>query len=592
MSDLIDDIRDSEPRVLATPQARDRATRAALTALSSRPPVRDAAGARSAARHAPGESSASSWTRRALSSMRRPVRAVSAIVGVGAIGALLAALIIATPSDRPAGDDTADDPALSAPSATVGRPGIGAIIVFRPAAGVTEDEAYNQMERVIHARARAQKGVSATVERVERDRARVTLTGTREPITLSEIVAGSAIAVYDLDEVLVGTFSSFHKAVLRARELAPGAPARVAYLFRNGRLVRGPAPTAADLRRITRTLPPGSQILELPEGYAILRRQYVRNARGDAERLRSTQFFVIRDRPAVSPLEVTGTGKSTSDDTLPGRPITTRIVLSDDGRRMWNDLLAEVSARAASSGRPQRIALSTNGDIWQMTNADSRGRLDTRPGSPALEFGSFQSGTGGFGLRIPVGTDVASNGPIPAIVWVADTYRVGPSPVVLGEVVEPVPAQVRRLLGSLDFGGERADPSSLRRALEADGPDGRWSVWNYLLVTGAPRAVVAGPRPGDAFGFVCLRTQGSTQGIQDCGGSAGFQPFSVPTATRTLRFTSSSGAVREAAAANGWALVLGPRRSRDAPPRTNTTAEALDDNGQVLATLRGRFSLP
>jgi hypothetical protein len=586
VSDLIDDIRDSEPRVLATPQARDRATRAALTALSSRPPVRDAPGARSAARHAPGESSASSWTRRALSSMRRPVRAVSAIVGVGAIGALLAALIIATPSDRPAGDDTADDPAPSAPSATVDRPGIGAIIVFRPAAGVTEDEAYDQMERVIHARARAQKGVSATVERVERDRARVTLTGTREPITLSEIVAGSAIAVYDLDEVLVGTFSSFHKAVLRARELAPGAPARVAYLFRNGRLVRGPAPTAADLRRMTRTLPPGSQILELPEGYVILRRRYVRNARGDAERLRSTQFFVIRDRPAVSPLEVTGTGKSTSDDTLPGRPITTRIVLSDDGRRMWNDLLTEVSARAASSGQPQRIALSTNGDIWQMTNADSRGRLDTRPGSPALEFGSFQSGTGGFGVRSPVGTDVASNGPIPAIVWVADTYRVGPSPVVLGEVVEPVPAQVRRML-SLP-GSERGDPSTLRRALEADGPDGRWSVWNYLLVTGAPRALVAGPRPGDSYGFFCLRTKG----IQDCSGSAGFETFSVPTATRTLRFTTSSGAVREAEAANGWALVLGPRRSRGAPPRTTTTAEALGENGQVLATLRGRFSLP
>ncbi|WP_217922711.1 hypothetical protein [Miltoncostaea oceani] len=507
-------------------------------------------------------------------------------MGVAATGALLAALIIATPSDRPADTGAADDPAPSAPSATAGRPGIGAIIVFRPAAGVTDDEAYAQMERVIHARARAQKGVSATVERVERDRARVTLTGTREPITLSEIVAGSAIAVYDLDEVLVGTFSSFHKAVLRARELAPGAPARVAYLFRNGRLVRGPAPTAADLRRITRTLPPGSQILELPEGFAILRRQYVRNARGDAERLRSTQFFVVRDRPAVSPLQVTGTGKSTSDDTLPGRPITTPIVLSVEGRRTWDDLLRQVSARAASSGQPQRIALSTNGDIWQMTTADATGRLDTRPGSPALEFGSFQSGTGGFGVRSPVGTDVARNGPIPAIVWVADTYRIGPSPVVLGEVVEPVPAQVRRML-SLP-GSERGDPSTLRRALEADGPDGRWSVWNYLLVTGAPRAVVAGPRPDDAFGFGCPRTKG----IQDCGGSAGFQPFAVPTATRTLRFTSSSGMVREAAAANGWALVLGPRRSRGAPPRTTTTAEALGESGQVLATLRGRFSLP
>lgn len=588
MSDLIDDIRDSEPRARATPQARDRATRAALTALSSRPPAHDAAGARSAARGAPSGPSPSTWTRRALSAARRPIGTISAVVGVAATGALLAALIIATPSDRPADTGAGDDPAPSAGPATVGWPGIGAVIVFRPAAGVTEDEAYDQMERVIHARARAQKGVSATVERVERDRARVTLTGTREPITLSEIVAGSAIAVYDLDEVLVGTFSSFHKAVLRARELAPGAPSRVAYLFRNGRLVRGPAPTAADLRRITRTLPPGSQILELPEGYAILRRQYVRNARGDAERLRSTQFFVIRDRPAVSPLEVTGTGKSTSDDTLPGRPITTRIVLSDDGRRMWNDLLRQVSARAASSGKAQRIALSTNGDIWQMTTADSRGRLDTRPGSPALEFGSFQSGTGGFGVRSPVGTDVPRNGPIPGIVWVADTYRIGPSPAVLGEVVEPVPTQARRLLGSPDFGGERADPSSLRRALEADGPDGRWSVWNYLLVTGAPRAIVAGPRPGDSYGFFCLRTKG----IQDCGGSAGFQLFSVPTATRTLRFTTSSGAVREAEAANGWALVLGPRRSRGAPPRTTTTAEALGENGQVLATLRGRFSLP
>jgi hypothetical protein len=176
---------------------------------------------------------------------------------------------------------------------------------------------------------------------------------------------------------------------------------------------------------------------------------------------------------------------------------------------------------------------------------------------------------------------------IPATVWIADTYRVGPPPAVLGEKVEPLPAEVRRHLRQMER-IEPVDPLSVRRALIATGPDGNWSVWNYLLKTGTPRGVVLGPRRDDGFGFGCARTEP----ISDCGGSPGFHLFAVPAGARTLRFTSKGGSVREAAAGSGWALVLGPRRERARPPNVPITAEALGPDGRVLARDRAPYSLP
>lgn len=559
MSDLERRIRAAEPATVATGEARARILRAV----------------------------AGGWGGQAAA--RRGTHVAFAMAG---LAAAVAAAVVAVAIVAGRGDsaprlilpgETTPSPSSARPAAQ--RPGIAGIIVFRPAAGVDADAAFARLAEVVAARARRAKA-TATVRRVDRDRALVTLTGTREPFILSQAISGSAVAAYDLDAVLVGTYASLRKAVVRARELAPGAHAAVAYLFRNGHRTRGPAPTTADLQRLTRRPPPGSEILGLPEGYAILRRQYVRNARGDAVQLHPTQFFLVRDEPAVGPLQVTGTGKQTSDPSLPGRPITTPIRLDDDGRRAWDALLASVSARAASLGHLQRIAVATNGDVWQMTTADASGRLDTRPGSPALEFGSFQSGSSGLGSTIPVATDVPSDGSIPAIVWLVDTYRVGPEPVVLGERVSPLPAGVRRMVAMR--GLERGDLATVRRAFVVRTGDGEWSVWNYLLTSGTPRGIVLGPRPQDTVGFGCARDKP----INDCGGGERYGLFAVPAAARTLRFTSGSRVVREETAYNGWSLLIGDgsRRYTRRPPQL--TARALAADGTVLATWTSRFQLP
>lgn len=562
MSDLVRRIQSAEPQAIAGTGARESARRAAMGALGAARPRR-----------------------------RRRVVGITFAIAATTIAATLAALlttgVIGGGGDAPSrivlpGDDV--PPARRVPQPAP-KPGIAATIVFRPASGVSEDDAYAQMVRVIRARAATRKVAGVRIERVERDRALVTLTGTHEPVILQDVVAGSSVAVYDLDDVLEGTFNSFRKAVLRARELAPGAPAQFSYLFRNGRLVRGPAPKPGDLRRLTATLPAGSQILGMPEGYTILRRQWAPDAAGIPVRLRSTQFFVVRDLPAVPPLEVLGAERPTAPTTTNQIPATT-LELTADGRRAWDDLLDAVSARAADVGRPQRIAVTVNGDIEQIVVADPSGGIDAPPGSPS--FGGYGIG-GNTGLRLvrPVSTSFPQDGSIPATVWIADTYRVGPAPAVLGEKVEPLPPEVRRHLRMMER-VEPVDPPSVRRALIATGPDGEWSVWNYLLKTGTPRGVVLGPRRDDGFGFGCARTEA----ISDCGGSAGFHLFAVPAGTRTLRFTSPGGSAREAAAGNGWALVLGARRTRPRPPGAPITAEALGPDGRVLARDRASYSLP
>jgi hypothetical protein len=540
-----------EPSLGATARARE----AALDALRATP--------------------AASRVRRAVHLSRRWGGAAIAVSAAGGIAALFAALIIATPTERPA----------AKPPNGAARSGIGATMVFRPIAGVTQDEAYAQMERVVRARLQAQKGVSVDLERIDSDRARVTVTGSREPTTIADAVAGSAIGIYDLDAELVGTFSSFRRAVLRARELAPDAPLRLAYLFRNGRLLRGPAPNVDALRRGGLTLPAGSEVLSLPEGYAILRRTYVRGSGGGVQGLRSALHIVVRNQPAVSPLEVTGAewprqGSSGITPALVG--------LTENGRREWDALLARVSARAASLGRPQRIAVTTNGDIEQVVTADAAGRLDKQPASPALEFDNAISGAGGIGLVGPTSTNLPFKGSIPAIVWVVETHRVGPVPKVLGERIEPVPSQIRRALRPNI--AENSDLSTVRRALVADGPDGQWTVWNYLLTTGTPRSLVVGPRRTDGFGFGCRRMKA----INDCGGGVGFQVFAVPERTSTLRFIASKTdeVLAEAVAANGWAMLLGPRRSHRVRPAGPITGVAVDEAGLTLAKLTGQFSLP
>jgi hypothetical protein len=484
-----------EPPLGATTRARE----AALDALRMTPPA--------------------SRARRALRLSRRWGGVAIAVSAAGGIAALFAALIIATPSERPA----------AKPPNGPTRAGIGTTIVFRPVSGLTSDEAYAQMERVVRARLQAQKGLSVSIERTGDERAQVTVTGSREPTVAAEAAAGSAIGIYDLDAEALGSFNSLRRALLRTRELAPNEPARIVFLFRGGRLVRGPAPTTAALRKRGRPLPAGSEILSLPEGYAILRRTYVRGADGGDQRLRSALHVVVRDQPSVSPLEVTGAEwpRQGSSGTTPAL-----IGLTENGRREWNALLARVSARAASLGRPQRIAVTTNGDIEQVVTADALGRLDKQPGSPALEFGDAITGAGGIGLVGPTSTNLPFKGAIPAIVWVVETHRVGPVPRVLGERVEPVPSQIRRALRPNI--AEKPDLSTVRRALVAEGLDGQWTVWNYLLTTGTPRSLVLGPRRSDGFGFSCPRPKA----ISDCGGSTGFQVFAVPARTSTLRFIS------------------------------------------------------
>lgn len=563
MSDLTERVRRAEPRLRATPEARERTHRAAMSAFVS------------ATDHRPRREG-------------RP-RAL-AFAGIGALGvaATVATVFLAAHEGGQStrivlpGDDGSPSAQQGAPAPA--EPGIAATIVFEPVAGVSQDDAYAQMVRVIKTRAAQQKGVSATVWRVDRNQALVTLTGTREVTTLSEVVAGSSVAVYDLDDVLAGTFSSFRKAVLRARQLAPGAPSSVAYLFRNGRLVRGPAASAGDLRRLTRTLPPGSQILSLPVGYTILSRQYARDAQGVYARLRSAQFFVVRDQPVVSPLQVVG-ADSPHADPNGGGVVAAPVELTADGRQAWDALLTRVSARAAAAGRPQRIAVTTNGDVQQITVADASGALDTRAGSPALEFGGGISGRSGTSRVIPTITSVPLKGSIPALVWVADTFRVGPPPTVLGDTVDPLPTEVRRRLQARTNGS--VDLSSVRRAVVADGPDGQWSVWNYLLKSGSIETLVIGPTANDGFSFTC----GRMKKIEDCGGMTGFQIFAVPPATRVLRLTSPAGIVRDAVADNGWAIAVGPRVRPSSPP-TVVRAVALDASGAVLAKQKGAFTIP
>jgi hypothetical protein len=564
MRDLIRRIEAAEPATTPHAAAREAARRAAIRGAGAAPRSHDP---------------------------RRLFRLTFAVTA--AVAASVAALflfgVIGGSGDSPSrivlpGDDVS--PAQQGPPA-VAKPGIAATLVFRPLSGLSLDEAYTQMVRVIRARAATHRVAAVRVDRVDRDRALVTLTGTREPSVLRDVVAGSSVAAYDLDDVVEGgTLASFRNAVLRAIELAPGAPAQVFYLFRDGRLVRGPAPTADALRGLSKALPAGSQILGMPEGYAILRRQWAPDATGVPQRLGSTQFFVVRDRPAVTPQEVVDAPWPVAP-AAGGQSATTELELTTDGRRAWDGLLARVADRAASTDRPQRVAVAVNGDIQQMITADATGRLDTRPGSPVLEVGAGIGDSTGFRLVTPVATSIARDGSIPATVWIADTYRVGPSPVMLGEKVTPLPAGVRRVL-AFDR-TEPADRSTVRRALVARGPDGEWSVWNYLLQTGTPRGVVLGPRRDDGFGFGCTRTQR----IDDCGGSAIFHLFAVPAATRTLRFTSSSGSVREAAAGNGWALALGARRTGPGgPPASPSVAEALDAGGRVIARRSAPWPLP
>jgi hypothetical protein len=50
--------------------------------------------------------------------------------------------------------------------------------------------------------------------------------------------------------------------------------------------------------------------------------------------------------------------------------------------------------------------------------------------------------------------------------------------------------------------------------------------------------------------------------------------------------------VRTAEAGNGWALLLGARRTRQPPPRSKIRAEAVDAKGRIVATGADRFALP
>lgn len=564
MSDLVPRIRGAAPDTAASAGARDRALRAAMAAVEEVP-------------H--------------RASRRRAIRLA---VAAGALATAAAAAAVAVALLASGGDDAprlllpGDDAPAARPErpAAPTRPGVSANVVLRPTAGLDMDAAYEGFARVVQARA-VRRGRTVEVVRVERDRALVTLQGTRESQEVVDVVTGSAVAAYDLDRVLVATFAGLPNALRRARELAPDAPARMAWLVRRGGgAVRGPAPRAADLPLAS--APAGSEVLELPEGYAVLRREYVRNARGDAERLRSAEYMLVRDSPSVTPLQVTGVADETADEQSPGRPITVTLRLSADGRAAWERLLRDVSARAASLGRPQRVVVTTNGDVWQTTTADATGRLDTRRGSPALEFGSFLSGGGGDGLRSPVSMDLPDQGSVPAVVWVSDVYRVGPPVAVRGEIVRPLPALVRSLSSSRTFGPDRGDPATVRRSLVADGPDGSWAVWSYLTTAGSPRNVLTGPRRSDGFGFTCV-PRGAITG---CGGGAGVQLYAVPLAARSVRVLLPEGPRTAEAVGNGWAIFVGPRTRDRAPAGAPVRIEARDAAGRVIARLRERAAIP
>jgi hypothetical protein len=296
---------------------------------------------------------------------------------------------------------------------------------------------------------------------------------------------------------------------------------------------------------------------------------------------------LVRDQPALRPLDVTGSSQAIADTSLPGAPITLHLRLTETGRSDWDALLKRVSARAAADGRPQHIVVAVNGAIWQTVTADASGKLDTRPGSPALEFGSSMSGSGiGLALRSPVANDQPLFGSLPAVVWVDELFHVGPLPGVLGQRVTPLPPRVRRSVAG--FGLDRGDLTTVRRALVVAGADGQWAVWNYLTASGGPMALLTGPRPSDGFGFTCPKQRAA---IRDCGGGKGFQVFGVPAAATRLRFQAPTG-WQTADAANGWALILGPRRDRGQPPASKIRAEALDARGKVIATAAERFALP
>ncbi|MGD9570663.1 MAG: hypothetical protein AB7V62_02105 [Thermoleophilia bacterium] len=554
--DLVLRIRGARPRAVATSAARDRARAAALASAGP--------GAR-----------------------RRTARITLAVAGLAAVAAVAGALIAVTLAG---GGDPAprillpgDDAPTARPAPARGRTGVRGEVILRPAGGADLDEAFEGFSRVVRARAK-DAGRQAEVVRVDHDRVLVTLYGTRDSMDLQSIVSGASIAAYDLDRVLVGTFASLPGALRRAREVAPSAPARMAWYVRPGGAVRGPAPRASDLR--TASMAAGARIMELPEGYAILRREYVRNARGDAIRLRPTEYLLVRDEPSVTATQVTGVAEQSTDQGLPGMPATVRLALTDEGRTAWDALLREAGSRAAATGTPQRVVVTTNGAVWQTVTADASGALDTRPGSPALEFGSFMSGSTGNGRRQPIWGDVPDGGSIPAVVWLAGVHPVGPPARVPGERVRPLPAAVRRaILAGPDT--ERGVPSTVRRAVTADGPDGEWSVWSYLTRAGSLRHVVVGPRPGDGFGFICRR-RGAVAG---CGGGPGFQVYAVAPAATALVVRLPSGPREADGVANGWALFVGPRRVTTAPGPV-VRIEALDASGRVLGGVRERAILP
>lgn len=468
--------------------------------------------------------------------------------------------------------------------AVASRPGLRAMVVFRPAASLSYDQAFAAADRVIRARAAALRPrLGVDVARAGRDRMHVTVLGTRQPIAVQGLISGSSVAAYDLNAELIGTFSGLRPALRRARELEPSAPASEAYFFHRA-AVRGPAPNAAALRPLLRSQPRG-EVLELPRGLAILTREYARNARGDAERLRPTQYLLVRDRPALGPLQVIGAGRARTDTSRPGRPVDLPIRLTGEGRARWAALLDAVAARAGALGAPQRVVVSSSGEVWQLITADASGRLDARTPVPTLQFGSFFSGRSGFGLRIPVESNVPEGGSLPARVWLSDVRRLGPAPRVRGERGQTVPVGVRRLLGGLQ-GPEGPLPGSIVLALRSRGPEGEYAIWEYATRAGAVADVVSGPREREATGFSC-RPSGR---VGDCGGTGGYQVYAVPAATRVLRVRVGSAPAQDFPAANGWALVLGADRSRGEPRRGTVTA--LDDAGRVLGRLSGRLSLP
>lgn len=62
--------------------------------------------------------------------------------------------------------------------------------------------------------------------------------------------------------------------------------------------------------------------------------------------------------------------------------------------------------------------------------------------------------------------------------------------------------------------------------------------------------------------------------------------------TPELRFRVPGGPVRIADGANGWAILLGPRRSARRSTAVDIRAEALDAGGRVVARNSARYNLP